>query len=43
MDRFNNLISIYGKDNVSKEVAALKKQNRDDKAKFAKQKAILEQ
>ena len=43
MDRFNNLISIYGKDNVSKEVAALKKQNRDEKAKFAKQKAILEQ
>lgn len=43
MDRFNNLISIYGKDNVSKEVALLKKQNRDEKAKFTKQKAILEQ
>ena len=43
MDRFNNLISIYGKDNVSKEVTLLKKQNRDEKAKFTKQKAILEQ
>jgi hypothetical protein len=43
MDRFNNLISINGKDNVSKEVAVLKKQNRDEKAKFVKQMAILEQ
>jgi hypothetical protein len=41
MDRFSLLYS--GKDNEQEEVRSLKKQLREEKARFIKQKAVLEQ
>ena len=43
MDRFNHLYAFNGFDKQNEEVQNLKKQLREDKAKFVKQKAILEQ
>lgn len=43
LDRFNHLYAFNGLEKQNEEVQILKKQLREDKAKFVKQKAILEQ
>jgi len=43
LDRFNQFYSIIGKEQEQEEITTLKKQLREEKAKFHKQKAVLEQ
>ena len=43
LDRFNQFYSIRGKEQEQDEISNLMKQLREEKAKFHKQKAVLEQ